>query len=172
METNPINLNYARLKNAQPHEREAVLNTLYKHLRDQAEAAIFKVLRENSKELAAEAAETAIMRMADFRSGSGFSTWAYRIAINIARDEQRKRQLRNEIPLVEEAHLTELPPESEEVVMARMKRLLNSEECILYELLIANAETQDIADFFNVHRITIWRRIKALKKKLVRITNG
>lgn len=67
---------------------------------------------EDAKDLAQEAFLRAFTSLERFRGNSAFSTWLYRIVVNVCIDEMRKRKRERTRSLSEKPHLDESEPAS------------------------------------------------------------
>ncbi len=95
--------------------QKKIYNLIYQRIRD----------REIAKDISQEVFLKAFKALPDFKGGSAFYSWIYRIAINSSIDFQRRRN-RNRVLTFEE-----LPPDADEVL--RMSEAHPSPEKLLEE---------------------------------------
>jgi DNA-directed RNA polymerase specialized sigma24 family protein len=143
----------------------------YKALLKFATAVIYKVIKENRPDLAADAASHIFLNLSSFAGGSKFTTWAYEIARTQALMEVRRRQQRREVPLNQELEwlFTTHPTGLFTSTIPNSGDLRSKDRDLLEQVRKAlgnGLSMQEIADTLKIHRTTLHRKLQRLAWRL------
>jgi len=140
---------------------------------------------QQAEDLKQETFTRIFVRRKDFRQGCKFSTWLWRIALNLCYDELRKRQRRGESPLegeIEEGgdareHASEEPsPDSRlasleecELVRGALLRLPDAHRAVLVLRYCEGLKLREIADILEIPETTASSRIAVGLAQITRL---
>ena len=99
-----------------------------------------------------------------FRGESKFSTWLYRIAVNIAISFIRQHQRRKAHDLPQPNKVTN--PSEEKELLERILRVLNPVEKSVVLLMIDGYKQPEIADILGLTEINTRTKVHRIRKKL------
>lgn len=140
--------------------------------------------REDSRDLTQEAFVKAYRKLASFRLESGFYTWLYRIAMNVAIDFTRSRKrretagfsetipTRDETGAIAEIHHEESPSrrlEQQQLrnqIMSAMQKLSEDQRQVVLLRELEGLSYREIAEVLEVPEGTVMSRLFYARKKL------
>lgn len=155
-------------------ESEPALSALHKALFQRALRVIGQVLKQERPDLASDAASDTILKIRQFRGESAFSTWAHKIAKNIALLEVRREnpgqleQLENGDEFAARETGIEEWRELITTVLSG-KSYMTVQERSLLEAMLLGQQPQDWSRENGYHRQTGWRIWQSLKRKLQKL---
>lgn len=142
------------------------IEELVELLQSHAEAVTMDILHEADEDIALEAVCKVMEKCGSFKGESKFSTWFHSIVVNLCKMRIRERVRRNEVPLLEDSAVGEIP---DSFGFGEARGALNEEEQAVFDSWKEGASVEESAKELGVTKQAVKLAREHVRTKVRRL---